>query len=164
MNNKPTVAIAVIALVIAIIGCYLPVSQAVSDQHVGGVTNYDEVDATAIKIGGSSGSRVGPMIMTSCSLIFSNGGYTVAATTSTPVDCAVTGIVPGDVVVANFGSTSPVVNGGWLVTQANASSTAGFVTLHIQNLTGTANLIPGPGTASSTNVVIFHPVTSVPGL
>ncbi len=160
MNFKEN-AVAVIALIIAIIGLFYPqISQTV--QRLGGVTNYDEVDATAIKIGGTSGSRIGPIISSTCSLIATS--YSVAATTTVAMDCAVTGVVSGDIVFAQFATTTPAAGGNsWVVAQASASSTSGFITLNVANWTGKTTMMPA-SVASSTQYLVIHPVTSVPGL
>lgn len=160
MNFIERNAVALIALVVAIIGCYLPVSSAVQSSF-GGVTTYDEVDATAIKIGGTNGSRVGPIITGTGSLIMPS--FSITASTSQVADIAVTGVVTGDIVFAQFATSSPQTGGGWNITQASASTTAGFVTVNFTNTTGTTNIIPA-SVASTTKVLIFHPLTAVPGL
>ena len=64
--NKNAGVVALIAVVIAIGGYFYPsVKSAV--MNFGGVTNYDELDATVMKIGGTNGSRVGPLISSTCS-------------------------------------------------------------------------------------------------
>lgn len=130
-----TLGVALVAIVIAIVGYYYPT---VTGPLPGGISTYDEVDASALKIG-TNGSRVGPIIAGTCSLIMSN--YTIAATTTVAADCAVSGVVSGDIVFANF-ATSTANFGGWLVPQSSASSTSGFITLRITNTTGATALIP----------------------
>lgn len=157
-------AVAVIALLVAIIGCYVPVQAIVHD--AGGVTNYDEVDATAIKIGGSSGSRIGPVIAGNGALIASV--YTVSATSSAAMDIAVTGVVAGDTVFAQFGTTTPSAAGvGWVINGAAASTTSGFITVNVGNLTGAVAVVPqnlASSTGAGVRYLVIHPVTSVPGL
>lgn len=128
---------------------------------VSGVINYDEVDATALKIGGTNGSRVGPIITSTCSLIASN--YSVTATTSVAMDCAVTGVVPGDLVFVKTGTTTPSFGPGWEIPQASASSTSGYATVTVYNGTGATGIIPA-SIASSTTFLILHPLSTVPGL
>lgn len=128
---------------------------------LGGVTNYDELDATAIKIGGSSGSRVGPIITGTCSLIASPS-FTVGSSTQAAMDCAVTGVVSGDTVLMWF-ATSTAASQGWSIAGSSASSTSGFITGRIVNSTGASNVLPA-SLASSTQYLIIHPRTSVPGL
>lgn len=160
-------AVALIALVVAILGCYLPVSAAV--QNFGGVTNYDEVDAAGMRIGtgcNQSGSpscvasRIGGVYAGTCILIAPN--YTVAATTTVSMDCAVAGLVTGDIVESQF-ATSTTAGNGWVVTGASASSTSGFATLRVTNFTGASNVIPA-SIASTTQFEAYHLITQAPGL
>ena len=158
--------IAVVALVIAIIGVYTPAGRSVSS-YLGGVTNYDEIDVTALKVGGSNGTRMGVITHTaSCTLIVPVATQT--ASTTQPYDCAVTGVVSGDTVFAQFASTTGLTafgsGGQWSIVGAKASSTAGFVTVLIRNETGAAANVSATGIASSTNILTIHPVTTVPGL
>lgn len=160
MTNKSLTVALIAVAIIAIAGVFTPLKTTVQNAF-GGVTNYDEVDATALKIGGSSGSRVGPIISTTCSLIMPS--FSVTASTSQTADCAVTGVVTGDVVFAQFATSTPSTNGGWVVTQASASTTAGFITLNFENHTGATNVIPA-SVASTTKFLVLHPVSTVPGL
>lgn len=161
-----------VALIIAIVAIFTPAGKTIVQQikSFGGVTNYDEVDATAIKVGGTNGSRVGPVIATTCSLI----GLDIvqAASTTKPYDCAVTGVVSGDTILfteATTSATYTVANAPFRIVGAKASTTSGFVTFGVENYFGAAQA-PGnigniqTGFGSSTNVLVLHPVTSVPGL
>lgn len=132
-----------------------------STANFGGVTNYDEVDATAIKIGGTNGTRVGPIISKTCSLAANT--FTIAATSTALFDCAVTGVVSGDNVFVQSATTTGAFGAGWLVAGAIASSTSGFVSVSIYNGTGASAVVPA-GIASSTRVLVFHTRSSIPGL
>lgn len=162
MQSQKGIWVALIAVaIIAIASLFLVVTgKSGSPVSFGGVTNYDEVDASALKIGGTNGTRLGLIAAGNCSLISSN--FTFAASSSVAVDCAVTGVVSGDYVFAGF-ATSSANGAGWLVTQESASSTAGFITLRIVNNTGASAIIPA-SIASSTPYVVLHPRTSIPGL
>lgn len=158
MKSNKGIWVALIAVaIIAIVGLVNP-AQGIKFQ---GVTNYDEVDATAIKIGGSSGSRLGPIISSTCSLIANS--FTVAASTTVAMDCAVTGVVAGDIVFAQFASSSPIVGNGWAVDQVSASSTSGFITLLVTNNVGASAVMPA-SIASTTRYLVLHPRSTVPGL
>lgn len=158
--QKNSGVIATVALVIALVGVFTPVGQSVVSK-LGGVTNYDEVDATAIKIGGTNGTRIGPIISGTCTGIIANTSIT--ASTTKAFDCAVTGVVSGDYVFWQPASTTPAGNNlGFVVTGASASTTSGYVTLLIANF-GPTGAVPY-GIASSSNFLILHPVSSVPGL
>lgn len=163
--NKTNVSLvlAIAALLLAIGGYSYPIIKDTVGASFGGTTNYDELDVTAIKIGGANGSRVGPVIAGTCALI--DNGVSISATTTVPYDCAVTGVVSGDTVYMQFAtSTRGVFSDLWTIEAAKASSTAGFITAMVSNRTGGAAPLSFTGIASTTNFVIMHPVTSVPGL
>lgn len=159
-STRVTIVGVVVAIVIALLALGIALSNKTAPGSFGGVTNYDELDATAIKIGGSSGTRVGPVIASTCSLI--SASFTVAASTTVSMDCAVTGVVTGDTVFAQF-ATSTVAGNGWAIDGASASSTSGFLTLRVTNWTGASNIIPA-SIASSTKFMVLHPRSTVPGL
>lgn len=79
--------------------------------------------------------------------------FTFAASSSQPFDCAIPGVKSGDVVWLGF-ATSSANGAGWLVTQASASTTAGYVTGRLVNNTGTSAVIPA-SLASSTKYTVF---------
>lgn len=127
----------------------------------GGVTNYDEVDASALKVGGSMGTRMSGLAFGICSLIAPS--YTVAATTTVAMDCAITGVVPTDGAFAQFATSTQIGGGGWSIRGASASSTAGFITMSVVNGTGASNVIPA-SIASTTKYIILRSQSTVPGL
>lgn len=159
MTSLKNVWIAMIVVaIIAVIGIFSSLGKSAT---FGGVTNYDEVDATAIKIGGTNGSRVGPIISTTCTLL---ANTSITASTTANVDCVVAGVNPGDIVTGNLqASTTNASN--YDIRGISASSTAGFITFSLYNQTG-ANAVPAAtnGFGSSTEVMVMHPVATVPGL
>lgn len=158
-NLSLWMALIVVGL-IAIIGVFSPVGQS-AIKSIGGVTNYDELDATAIKIGGSNGSRIGPIIETTCNL---QANFSITATTTRNVSCPVTGVVSGDNVWVTLPATTSIAS-QYVLVGAVASSTSGSVEVSLLNLTGTsATPAATVGFGSSTIVRISHPLTSVPGL
>lgn len=159
-NKKLWIAVVVVAI-IAVIGVFSPASHAVS-KFLGGVTNYDEVDSSAIKVGPAAmATRLSGLAFGVCNLIATN--YTVAASSTVPMDCALTGVVPTDGVFAQFASSTATSFGGWSVRGASASSTAGFITISVVNGTGGAALIP-QSIASTTKYIILRTQSTVPGL
>lgn len=150
--------IALVALVIAIGGYYFP--QAI--HALGGVTNYDELDATAIKVGGANGTRLGPIISTTCNLSQSSPG-SHAATSTKEYFCAVTGVATGDNVnvILPIGGVAGSY-GGFEVATSYATTT-GMVGVQLFNFTGAATS-SFPFATTSVVVQIQHIVTSVPGL
>ncbi len=78
------------------------------------------------------------------------------ASTSVAYDCAVSGVVAGDVVVLQSATTTPTTFLGWNINGANASSTSGFITAYFTNQTG-ADKIPSTGkVGSSTQYIILR--------
>lgn len=153
--------VALIAVgIIAIAALFLPLSQVVQNAF-GGVTNYDEVDTTALRVGGANSTRLGLLSFGTCSLISSN--YTVAATTTVAMDCAITGVVSTDGVFAQFASSTAAQYGGWSIRGASASTTAGYAVISLVNGTGASGLIPA-SIASTTKYIVLRARTSIPGL
>lgn len=160
-NQFGLIAGVVVAIVIALLSLGIAVTK--GHPTAGGVTNYDEVDATALKVGGTNGTRLGLLSFGTCSLIASN--YTVAASSTVPMDCAVTGVVSTDGVFAQFATSTigPGIFGGWSIRGASASTTAGFVTISVVNGAGGSALIPA-SIASSTKFIVLRSRSGVPGL
>lgn len=92
---------------------------------------------------------------------------TIAATSTASVDCqataavsasgisALTGVTSGDVVSVNLAtSTAGTTFGGLILAGASASTTDGYITLRLTNLTGTTYTWPVTGTASGTATYI----------
>lgn len=78
----------------------------------------------------------------SCNLI--GGSKGIAATSTATFDCAVTGVQKGDVVMGDLGVNAPFSLGsGFVVAAAQASTTAGYITYTILNLTGAASTTLG---------------------
>lgn len=81
------------------------------------------------------------------------GNNTVTASSTKAFDCAVTGIISTDIVFFSSASTTQTSN-GFVITGASASSTAGFITLLVSNLTGANNVVPY-GIASGTTAFLI---------
>jgi hypothetical protein len=123
-------------------------------QHLGGAGAYEALQTrygNGLYVG-QTGTLVSGINWKSCSLIASS--FTVAASTTVPMDCAITGAVSTDFVMAQFGTTTVpgATTGGWRIVGASASSTAGYDTIQLRNDTGTSAVIPAQ-IASSTNVL-----------
>lgn len=163
-SNFGSVALSVIAIVIAVLSLgyavsHVGVSQVAEVQPAaGGITigtNYKygiSVGNTATL--GTVPTNFSKILVNTCSLI--SNSFTVAATTSTAMDCAVTGVVSTDIVFAEFASSSVATafGPGWSVSGAAASSTAGFITLTVYNGTGVSGVIPA-SMASTTRYQVF---------
>lgn len=157
------VAVAILALVAIAIPKTITVQTAQdnSQPSFGGVTNYDEVDTTALRVGGANSARLGFINAVKGSLVASN--FSVAASTTVSMDVAVPGMVSGDIVLAQF-ATSTVPGNGWEITGASASTTAGFATLRVSNWTGASNIVPASIASSSVQIADLRLRSSIPGL
>lgn len=80
-----------------------------------------------------------------CNLV----GGTIAATSTGFAACAVTGALAGDLVFATFATSSP----GAAIVGAQASSTAGYITLKILNLSGASRDTTAFGTGTAYLIV-----------
>lgn len=99
-----------------------------------------------VAIGATSPSSINNLAFSSCSLI--SNAFTVTASSTLPMDCAVAAAVSGDIVFGQF-ATSTANGGGWVIVGASASSTSGYITFRVRNDTGTNAVIPA-SIASST--------------
>lgn len=102
---------------------------------------------------GTSGSTVTQLLVGTCNLI---SDASIAATSTAAVDCAVTGSVAGDKVFVSLATTTPSTNLGWRITGANASSTSGYITVKLMNLTGAAAVPSVSSVGSSTQYLIIR--------
>lgn len=145
-------AVAVLALVVGSVALVGGNQQAATG--FGGVTTGTAFPH-GISVGtqANSATNIASVWVGTGSLIGPN--YTsLAASTTLPFDIAVSGVQSGDVVFAQFATSTQTGTGaGWLVTQASASSTAGYITLRVLNNTGAAATIP-QSVASTTEYLI----------
>lgn len=150
--------VAMVAVVIAIGGYLFPQVSAV----LGGTTNYDILSAASLQIGSGcdnangtcTGTRVSQLLKGSCALIGTDASQT--GTSTVAYDCAVTGVVAGDTVIAQLSTSTPFsTSRSWDIVAAKASSTSGFITVLLANNGQTA--IPSvTGVGSSTNYMIMR--------
>lgn len=160
MSNKTLTIGVLVAIVIAIVGLFTPVRQAVS-QAFGGTTNYDTVSATGLQIGVGCndsyktclGSSIAAIFKGTCTLLADSS---VTATSTKNFDCAIPNVQPGDIVQAQLNaSTTPASQ--YVIKGVMASTTPGFITISLLNLTGTS-AVPSAtnGFGSSTDYEIFR--------
>ena len=164
METKHIVGL--VAIVIAIIAAIMFISPAAS--NFGGVTNYDEVDVDALRVGGTNSSRVDLIATGSCNLSQSSAG-SHGATTSKEYFCAVTGVSAGDTVVvslpAGAGSNpngASSLFGGFSLNGTYAT-TSDVIAVQLLNNTGAAT---SSFIQATTSVIysIFSTRSTVPGL
>ena len=110
-----------------------------------------------------SGTGINRLIAGNCTLISPSGaGATIAASTTKAFDCAVTNASPNDNVIAQVATSTAgnIMNGAggfvFTVVGAKASSTAGYITLVILNLSGIAAQPSMIGYGSTTAYWLFR--------
>lgn len=147
----------IVALLLIIgVGLVVPKTQPVPQQSdvLGGLSERD-IQAVSLKVA-SNGTKITKFITGSCTSFTANtvgngDGITQAASTTKNYDCAVTGVVSGDKVFAQFATSTPGTVNGWSIVGAKASTTSGYITLLISNLTGASRVPSGSGVGSSTS-------------
>jgi len=110
----------------------------------GGTTNFDTLALTGLQLG-SSGTSLAQIVKGTCNLV----GGTIAATSTGVADCAVTGVVDGDLVFASLATSSAQA----AIAGARASSTSGFITVKVMNLSGVSKDITAFGTSTAYLIV-----------
>lgn len=157
MSKDLGLQVAIVAVAIIALGAYFFPQQAASlgaagTRYPNGLAVGTTSPAQGKMLIGTNGTNIGNVNFQTCSLILTS--YTITASSTVTADCAVTGAQTGDVVFAQFATTTPGsgTGAGWLITGASASTTAGFDTLSIVNNTG-ANLLIPASVASTTKVL-----------
>lgn len=119
-----------------------------------GTRNQSQFDNAGKFTLGSSGTALTNIIATTCTgIVYASLG----ATTTAPIDCAVTGaLTTAKAVILELPSGQPAAGivRNLIVTGGHASSTAGYVTANITNLTGTATTSYAQATTSMKVLVI----------
>lgn len=156
-NSNTALYVALAAVVIAVIACFLPGAGSESQTpQPGSITNGTNYKY-GISVGNTASLGVVPtnfakILAGSCSLIAST--YTIAASSTLGMDCAVTGVVSTDLVFAESATSTAGFGTGWSITGASASSTANFITVTVSNGTGASGVIPA-SIASSTKYQVY---------
>lgn len=158
-NKKLTIGLVIVA-VIAIIGVFTPSVQKSVSSNLGRIdTAFTNIGGSQLSIGSgcsdSNTSCTGTAInqMNDGTCYIKAYATTIAATTSVGVDCQATaavsastgsigsplaGVQLGDFVQATLSTTTAGTSyGGLSLLGASASTTAGYIVLRIENLTGT---------------------------
>lgn len=163
-SSKTAFYLVLVAIVIAIGGYFFPAIQHLAGEvgtrfpnglSVGNSTTVPGgVAPTQGKLTiGLTGTPLGQVMASTCALIANS--YTVAASSTVPMDCAVTNALSTDLVFAQFATSTQIGQGGWAVRGSSASSTNGFITITVVNSTGASNLIPA-SVASTTKYIILR--------
>lgn len=116
-----------------------------------GVTNTLQIDSGTFQLG--SGSSFSLIKSGTCSIL---ANASVTASTTSNFDCAFTGVQSGDNVQAQLSASSTLAS-QFVIKGVTASTTSGWITFSLLNLTGTS-AVPAAtnGFGSSTAVVIFR--------
>lgn len=170
-KSKLALGVALVAVLIAIGGYFFPQQLQKAFGTVGGVTNYNSLGISQLKVGSScndefgystcNGSALSGMSFGTCALINDNSApeatsFTVAATSTASYSCTATNVLTTDTAVfAQFATTTSAGNVGWWVTGASASTTAGAIVVTVYNGTGGSAIIPA-SLASSTHYMVLR--------
>lgn len=166
MNIKNILVSALVALVVslsvvAVVGSIKPATidilGAVGTRFPNGLAVGTTATVTQNKLTiGNSGTAIGNFLFGTSALI--GADVTQAASTTVAYDMAVTGALSGDVVISQFASSTPFVDEagntnslGWVITSSKASSTAGYVTVLVANLTGSEAVLSATNIGSTTS-------------
>lgn len=130
-----------LAIVAVVLAGFALVRTVEAPVQTGGVTNFDELQLSDGVVIGTSGSRITTLVDGTCNLI---GAASIAATSTGVMDCAVSAARAGDVVLVTSATTTAATGAmwGWDIAGASASSTNGFVTMKVRNMTGVAGIPP----------------------
>lgn len=144
------------AIIIAglVIGLFVLV--VMKQQSFGGVYNQvqQNFEQGGLKVG-PSGTILSQLIKGTCELIGTN--VTQTGSSTLPYDCAVTGVVSGDNVMAQIStSTAFKTLNGWSLTGSKASSTSGYITVLLSNHTGASANPSATGVGSTTSYLIIR--------
>lgn len=157
--------------IIAIGAYYYPGAKNIVQNSFGGTTNYDTVSVNGLALG--TGCNTGGASCNGTTFSRFNGSTcfikayatTIAASTTANVDCqgtaaigtitgtasALTGVTDGDNVQVTLSTTTAgTQSNGIAIIGAGASTTAGYITLRISNLTGAIFTWPTTGNATGT--------------
>lgn len=155
-NNKVSLWIGILIAIVIAIGSWF-VHTAPDGSVSFGNTTPGTRFPHGISIGnpavlGTNPTNLAKFMFGTCALISSN--FTVPATSTVPMDCAITGVASTDGVFAQFATSTATTYGGWQIRGASASTTAGFITISVVNGTGASATIPS-GVASTTKYIIL---------
>lgn len=168
MSNKNLTYGLIVVGIIAIVGVFTPVGQKVAgllgvsvdcqqttclENGLRITSGQLETDGT-LQVG-STGTAQTKQVSATCNPI---ADISVAATSTAYIYCTgVTGVVFGDVLFAQFSTSTNAIGAQWSILGSRASSTAGVVDIKIMNLTGTAavpSASAGAQFASSTKIFV----------
>lgn len=103
---------------------------------------------------GASGSSITQLLKGNCALIGTDASQ--VGTSTAAYDCAVTGVVSGDTVIAQLATTTSFIAArNWAITGAKASTTAGYITVMLTNL-GQTSVPSVIGVGSTTSYIVIR--------
>lgn len=153
MQTSKTVWVALIAVaIIAVAGCFLPILPSgkslfgdISGCN-GSTSCFTNLYASGQLQVSSTGTSINNIAFGSGAII---GNVSQTATTTKAYDIAAVGCLSGDKVLTEQASSTAVL-GGFQITAASASTTAGYVTLSVFNGSGAAAVVPNAIASSTT--------------
>lgn len=143
-SSKFALGLSLIAIVIAVGGYFFPQQVKTALGAVTPGTRFPH--GISIGLPSDTPTNVALIKAGTCTLIGTDVSQT--ATTSVPYDCAIAGIVSGDIVMLQISTSTRMISGGWVIGAAKASTTAGYATAVLTNLTG-GNASPSTASVGS---------------
>ena len=138
------IGLAVVAIILAIIAFQYPKAAQGILGAITGETNFNTIGLSGLKLGSSCNDSFGSgscqthakFLSGTCNALIGDQRLPVAATSSFPLDCAVTGAVSGDKFVSLYlPTTANNVAAGktdyFVILNSYSSSTSGFITANV---------------------------------
>lgn len=127
-----------------------------------GDTNYGYLGSRYLSVGSGcndsnstcAATKIGGLVASICNLIGTEGSQ--AATSTKAYDCTVTNLTSSFNTLAQLATSTISTIGGWVIASSKASTTAGFATVMLTNLTGAAAVPAVTGVGSSTVIWAFQ--------
>lgn len=146
-----------IAVVLAIVGIVSPVASPSGETPQAGASTPGTRFPHGVTIGlpANSPTNLSKVVVATANAIGMDASQ--AATTTASYDYAVTGVVSTDFVTSVMLSTTTqatLLTSNWVVASAKASTTAGFVTVRLVNLTGGTATPSASAVGSSTVITV----------
>lgn len=135
MFKNKTLIITLVAVIAIVLVAFVVTSTKSTPAQVavGGTSNFDTIGVTGLYVG-SSGTTLTGIFTGTCSIL---ANASVAATSTSNFDCVAADAVSGDkVFVAQLASST--LASQYVIKGVRASTTSGFITFSILNLTGTS--------------------------
>lgn len=139
MNKKFYIGLLIILVIAVLAGYFL--TRKSNNGNIGAIspsdvtaTNFTEITTSNGILVGTLGTGMAQILNGTCNI---PANASVAATSTANFDCAVSNVQSGDRVFASLAASTTIAS-QYVIRSVQASTTAGFITFTLLNLTGTA--------------------------